>query len=250
VAGGYLPKSGTSFVLVFLPRTGSNYLAAMLDSHPEILCHHELFNPQGVHRSLSIKSDASEWGVADRDRDPWGFLRHVYSDQHGKRAVGFKLSPGENNWAFLSLLLNRGVKKVVLERNSWLHAYTSVRIAEETKQWSRVKGGKDVAPDARQFQVRVEPSNLLRFIRKRRVFYFGLRRLMALTGQPYFSLDYDEIGDTAVRKRLLDFLGVSPAEMLVERTEKQNSARVEDRIANYEELKRELTGTPYEALCP
>ena len=43
----------TRFVILAVPRTGSNLLCTLLNSHPEILCHHEVFNPQGIFTALT-----------------------------------------------------------------------------------------------------------------------------------------------------------------------------------------------------
>ena len=40
-------RRSTRFVILAAPRSGSNLLCTLLDSHPEILCHHEVFNPVG-----------------------------------------------------------------------------------------------------------------------------------------------------------------------------------------------------------
>ena len=87
LTGRFAESEATPFVIVFVARTGSNYLAAMLDSHPEIICHHEIFNPGGVHRSLSYKnSDLSFGTVEERDRDPWSFLHRIYGFTDGAKA--------------------------------------------------------------------------------------------------------------------------------------------------------------------
>ena len=42
-----IAASTTRFVILAAPRSGSNLLCTLLNSHPEILCHHEVFNPVG-----------------------------------------------------------------------------------------------------------------------------------------------------------------------------------------------------------
>ena len=43
------------FVVLAVPRVGSNYLCSLLNSHPEILCHHELFHPKGIYLAYGYK---------------------------------------------------------------------------------------------------------------------------------------------------------------------------------------------------
>ena len=58
------PRSGAAsdplagavrFVVVAVRRAGSNMLCTLLDSHPAILCHHELFNPRGIFYALGLR---------------------------------------------------------------------------------------------------------------------------------------------------------------------------------------------------
>jgi len=64
------------FVIFAAPRTGSNLLCGLLNAHPDILCHHGLFNPGGVHWARDRRGSG---GVADRDRDPVAFLDSVWA---------------------------------------------------------------------------------------------------------------------------------------------------------------------------
>lgn len=251
LAPRYVPLDVTGFAIVFLPRTGSNFLASMLDSHPAILCHHEVFNEDSVHRSLRYKGTSLSFGTAvERDRDPWAFLARVYAFADGARAVGFKISPRQNDYALLGLLLNRKIRKVILGRRGWLHAYTSALIAERTQVWSQHRGKADATtkPASAPVKVRVDPISFRRFVRKRRFFYTLCRVLLTLTGQRAVFMDYEEIGDPSTMRRVLTFLGVDPEQPLAAATDKQNSAHLRDRIENYDELERLLRNTPDAAL--
>lgn len=246
VTGGYLPNKTTQFVIVYLPRTGSNHLATLLDSHPAILCHHEVFNPTGIHRSLSYKDTSLSFGtVEERDLDPWAFMGRLYSFTDGAAAVGFKLGPvGPYTWSLLSLLLSHRVYKIVLGRRSWLQAYTSVLIARTTQLWGRSAGTP--RPND-QVKVRVDPDAFRRFVRKRRAFYLMLSGLLASTRQPRFFLDYEDIDEPATRRALLRCLGVDTSVPLTSKTLKQNSPSLEHRVDNLEELRAALTGTAFAA---
>jgi LPS sulfotransferase NodH len=239
----YAPREHLAFVIVFLPRTGSNLLASMLDSHPDIICHHELFNPTEIHRSLSYKHTSLSFGsVADRDRAPFAFVARAFAFADGKRAVGFKIAPGQNDAVLLSLLLNRRIRKILLERLNWIQAYTSAAIAERTEVWSVLKdraGGERTGGS----KVRVDVADLRRFVRKRRLFRLLTHGLLRLTFQRFLTLDYEDLADPAVARRILDFVGVRPDHPLETRTTKQNPTHLRDRIENYEEVRRALAGT-------
>ena len=79
------------FVVLAVPRTGSNLLCTLLNSHPEILCHHEVFNPQGIFLALSHRDQVQQFGdMTDRDQEPLAFLESVWDSGANHRCVGFK----------------------------------------------------------------------------------------------------------------------------------------------------------------
>jgi hypothetical protein len=52
----------TRFVIFAVPRTGSNWLCSLLNSHPEIICHHEIFNPERIIYSTSYRDGQLDFG--------------------------------------------------------------------------------------------------------------------------------------------------------------------------------------------
>jgi len=240
------------FVILFVPRTGSNLLAGMLDTHPDVLCHHELFLPGSPpHRSLSVREGAIDLdlgGAEERDRDPVAFLSRVFGLDMGRSAVGFKLALSDPNvGVLLGLILNRSVRKIVVRRDNWLHVYTSALIAEQTHSLIRFSRESPGAPDPGPVRVNVDVARFRAYARKRRLAYGALRWIARLTGQRFHELEYEEIKDPVRLNGLLAYLGVSQNAELRERTVKQNPSRLEDRIDNFAEVRRQLRGTRYEA---
>ena len=251
-------------MILFLPRTGSNYLASMLDTHPEILCHHELFLPTGVHRSLSVREgqlDLDLGEAAARDRDPYAFLRKVYSLHMGARAVGFKMSLADPQRGVLAALAgNRRIRKIVVRRDNWLQVYTSALIAQQTRQLiqftdaagdtsgnaaTRVREGAGNVRPRDPAKVVVDLSEFRRYVRKRLRAYAVLRAFFSVTRQPAMEIEYNEIKDAARMRDVLRFLRVSPDAPLRERTTKQNPSRLSDRIENWPAVKGSLEGTRF-----
>lgn len=237
------------FVILFLPRTGSNLLAALLDSHPDVLCHHEVFNPQSPFRSLSAREGliTLDLGTAEeRDRDPYAFIERVYRTTCGAKAVGFKMSIDDRRRldVVIALLLNRSIRKIIVRRDSWLHAYTSSLIAEETKAFIKFADERAGGEDG-QRRVRVDPEHFVRYVRKRRLAYALLGLVERLTLQRMFTIEYRELKEPGRLNALLRFLGVSANVPLKERTARQNSSRLEDRISNFIEVRDRLAGTSH-----
>lgn len=80
------------FIVVSPARSGSKLLREMLDNHPDICCHGEVY---GVHRVLGHSAHGrrqldGEIALKLRRRDPVSFLEeHVFTS--GRKVVGFKL---------------------------------------------------------------------------------------------------------------------------------------------------------------
>jgi hypothetical protein len=129
------------FVVYAAPRTGSNFLCSLLNSHPRILCHHGLFNPGGIHYALDHRDGEPDFGtVEERDRDPQRFLEKVWSYDGGKRAIGFKFNSGEHPVAADTVARDVGVRKVLLRRRNRIKTYVSEQIAESTGEWESYIG--------------------------------------------------------------------------------------------------------------
>src|SRR6202051_4647549 len=92
------------FVILAAPRSGSNMLCTMLDSHPSILCHHEIFNPKGIRLALRLRdTDFALGTVAQREQDPRRFLEQVWTTRLGYPCVGFKFTHRQNELIFRHL---------------------------------------------------------------------------------------------------------------------------------------------------
>ncbi len=254
----YGSSSGVQpFVILFLPRTGSNLLASTLDSHPDILCHHEIFNQRLPQCSQSVRSGKIKLSLgtaSERDRDPWRFLDLVFSqtgvtpdgERNLVKFIGAKISPYDNFWVVLSVLLNRRIKKIVVRRSNFLAAFVSGQLAMKTGQWAVFKDRQAAVQPTQQVEVNV--GRFRAFARKRRIFHAAVRLVLAITGQRSIEVDYVTMREPAVRSRLLAFLGAHDVVQLSERTQKQERGRLADRISNFDELKRQLSGTPYRDL--
>jgi hypothetical protein len=190
----------------------------------------------------------------ERDQDPWRFLNLVFSQtgvtQDGQRNaakfIGAKISPYDNFWVVLSVLINRRVKKIVVRRSNFLAAFVSGQLAMKTGQWAVFK---DRQAEARpRQQVQVDVGRFFAFARKRRIFHAAVRFAMGITGQRFMQVDYVTLKDPGVRSQILGFLGAHDVVQLSERTQKQERGSFADRIANFDEVRQRLAGTPYSDL--
>jgi hypothetical protein len=238
------------FVIFAAPRTGSNLLCSLLNSHPEILCHHGLFNPAGIHYALDHRQCDPYLGtVAEREHAPEAFLERVWQHHGGRRAVGFKFNLGENETAVSSVLDNPGVRKVLLKRRNRIKTYVSERIAELSGQWESYAGTEPAPCGA----IRVDQAELFKHVERNQRYYSDLKDRLRAMGQTWLDVHYESLDFTTAEsdlRRILTFLGLGPGAGAVPRlvagSIKQNPDDLRALIVNFEELKSQLAGTELE----
>jgi LPS sulfotransferase NodH len=241
------PSAPRRFAILAAPRTGSNWLCSMLDSHPEILCHHELFNPAGIHVAISWRGGAVDVDAvlgthAERDRAPLAFLDRAWSQSRGCRAVGFKLNRGQNEAAFAAVLADPEVRKILLRRDNRLKTFASERIAARTGLWESYP---DSPRSGEQVRIRVDLGELRRHIDENRAYYESLTAELA--GQDVLAVRYEDlVAASDAWRPVFDFLAVGVAELHAE-TRKQNATDLREILLNFAEVAAALRGTELEA---
>ncbi len=233
----------TRFVILAVPRTGSNLLCTLLNSHPQILCHHEVFNPQGVFTALDYRGQAlTVESLQQRDDDPLGFLDRVWQTGSGDASVGFKWTRGQNLEVLKKVVGETDVKKIVLRRRNRVKTFVSEKIAQQTQQWEVYSPLELTMPRP---VIHVDEGELLEHIAGNQDFYDQLLADLARDDQPYFQVDYESLQDHRETARLLEFLDVPRDVLLTAASVKQNSTDLRDTIDNFFEL---VSTLPDEAL--
>jgi LPS sulfotransferase NodH len=231
----------TRFVILAVPRTGSNLLCTLLNSHPQILCHHEVFNPQGVFTALDYQGHGLfVESLRQRDEDPLGFLERVWQTGGDGMRVGFKWTRGQNLKVLNQVVEDAGVKKIVLRRRNRIKTYVSDLIAQETQQWEVYSRQELAMPRPR---IHVDAGRLSEHIAVNQQFYADLSARIRQCHQPCFEVDYETLFDRTVQSRMLQYLDIaSPDLRLTAASIKQNSTDLRDSIANFAELSEVLAG--------
>ncbi|MCA9140266.1 MAG: hypothetical protein KDB00_26025 [Planctomycetales bacterium] len=235
-----MQASVTRFVILAAPRTGSNLLCTLLNSHPEILCHHEVFNPRGVFtardycgRELDVDS------LHDRDENWSDFLDRVWQSGAERSCVGFKWTRGQNTDVLNSVVADPGVRKIVLRRKNRIKTFVSERIAQQTDQWEVYSRQDLVMPRP---SIRVDVADLFEHIERNKQFYDKLLMSLDWGNQFVVEIDYERLFETTVQENLFKFLGVDPPERPpVAESVKQNPKDLRDSIANFTELAEQLS---------
>ncbi len=229
----------TRFVILAAPRTGSNLLCTLLNSHPQVLCHHEVFNPNGVFTARDYQGKGlSVESLQQRDANPLGFLDRVWQSGTDSMCVGFKWTRGQNQDVLKSVLEDCGVKKIVLHRRNRIKTFVSEKIAQQTQQWEVYSPQELMLPRP---QIQVELAELLQHMESNQRFYAELSAALSQSDQPHVEVEYETLFEREVQIRLFQFLAVSsPQIQPVAASVKQNPKDLRDTIANFTELAAQL----------
>jgi hypothetical protein len=240
------------FVIISAPRTGSNLLCGALDAHPEIICHYELFHKEAIYHSSKYGDEwISNYNVEKRNKDPHGFLRHIFNCRFGKPAktIGYKIFDGHNDQLLDELLNDRQVKKIILKRDNWFLAFLSQLEAQKTGVFVITEENKRKA----NYNFKVEVKlNQFKFYENVNVNFFNkVEKVLIDDHQRYLSLEYSKALDGDNKIKILNFLNVTvdPGLLKLE-YKKQNHRELKDRIENYQEILEQFTGTKYEKYIP
>jgi len=231
----------TQFVILASPRCGSNWLCSLLDSHPEVLCHHELFNPDGIHLSRSLRSKGEILGGVDaREKAPLELLARAWRASLGHKAVGFKLNLGQPEFVFSEVIQDPDTRKIILSRRNRIRSFLSEMIAEKTNVWESYPDSRRMAAPGPQ---RVEVTDLSRQVVRNRNYYRSLRQRIDAAGQSALELEYEYLAERETHRRILRFLDVDPGPELTAETARMNRGSLRSLISNFEQLEQELAGT-------
>jgi LPS sulfotransferase NodH len=228
------------FVIFAAPRTGSNLLCSLLNAHPDIVCHHGMFNPDGIHCARDrLERRGIFRSVGERDRDPAAFLDAVWASADTERAIGFKMNRGENDSAVDILLRDTRVRKILLKRRNRVRTYVSEEIARRTGVWESY----DESANAPIPSIHVDPDKLIQHIGLNAAYYAKLENTLRETGQERLETHYEALADRKEIERIFAFLGVGACSQLHAACRKRASLDLVEVIGNVSALADALHGT-------
>jgi LPS sulfotransferase NodH len=218
------------FILFAQGRTGSTLLGDLLRSHPAIFFGDEI---------LSTKVTSPRW-TAERLR-----LRHA------RHAVGFHVKiyqltddqgvadPG----AWLRGMHGRGWRVISLRRENLLRHVLSNMTAQAANRYEERAGSTDRV----RIRPHVDPSELMHWMGVRAS--VGAREAAALDGVGHLSLTYEEhLADPdswrGTMQQVFTHLDLSPVDVATTLI-RQNPGRLDELIANYDEVAAAIRDTEY-----
>ncbi|ASC71568.1 hypothetical protein XM38_025200 [Halomicronema hongdechloris C2206] len=233
--------SKTNFVVLSMPRSGSNYLCGLLNSHPDILCHHEVFHRDEIYYSLDHRDGDLNLGtIEERDQYSKKFIRKIWENNFGCSSVGFKIFPNQHKKAINFVINNHKIKKVILKRNNYFRSYTSYILAKKTGIYSNLKKSKSPNHKDKQTKIRVDLDDLDRYIISRNNFFRSVRNRLESTNQSFVEVSYEDLfggNRISVHQNILNYICVKNSDLLKETHRKQNSSRyLSEIIDNFSDL--------------
>lgn len=237
-----LPENLIKFLIISAPRSGSNLLCGLLNSHPQIVCFHEMFHRKAIFYGPKNNNQYDFGTTVERDRDPVQFLSRIYSSAHGYKAVGFKMFNGHNNSILSALIKNKSIKKIVLHRKAALHAFSSLEIARITGKYQSV--GENETSPAKSTKIHLDSNLFKAYVDQNEAFYDRVNKRIG--DQPYIAIDYvDIVKSTSQYNKILPFIGVEDSSSLKAIHRRQNPEKLKDKIDNFDEICGVLSGTKY-----
>jgi LPS sulfotransferase NodH len=218
-------KTYTPFLIIGHPRTGTSLLHTYLNSHSNIL---------SLNEPLANTTDGK-------------ILFRTYSKYI--KVVGFKyfyeyIHDSDKRNALIQLVSEFKIKVLKIHRKNYLRTFVSLRIAEQTQEWSstgkssmnlinkKVKLSKEECINAFSNYINIEKET---------------NAILKQYNIPIYEIDYEilDVDPTPVMEGVHKFLEVSSQtsfSLLI----KQNPEKISDLIVNYNALKDEFKGSQYE----
>ena len=249
-------NSPTRFVITCPGRTGSTLLATLLQGHPEVCCHGEVFGWRVFEGFLGIDyqgpiSEQHKPPIVDklvqlRLDDPVSYLRDFVLFPGGYKAVGLKFKYEELSIESYTTVRhwirdNQDLKIVHLTRENLLKRYASEVIA--TKITKVFNTWYEPPPPTRITLSAEECEREFAHAEHQKDRYTKL-----FSKHEVLNLTYEELlADRDLKlAEVQAFLGVEPAEMKT-RMKKLNPDSLAELLENYDELRHHFKGTRYEA---
>lgn len=130
------------FVILSDARSGTSLLGATLNTHPEIVCHGEIFHPDPTwHLKGTLQAMSTAEKIELQKNDP-DFVALVF-DQPGFAAVGIKMWHDQNPEWCGKFLEDTSCFKIIYERSNKLAQFSSGQLARMTNVWNLGIGKKN-----------------------------------------------------------------------------------------------------------
>ncbi|WGR61789.1 hypothetical protein E3U26_13500 (plasmid) [Paracoccus ferrooxidans] len=153
------------FAVISDARSGTSLLTATLNSHPEVVCHGEIFHksPKDFHIKVPKEEVNPEDLLSLRENDTEKFVELVYN-RPGAKSVGFKMWRSQNSEYCDKVLADESVSKIIYERSNVLAKFSSSILAKETGVWNVNSGA--ARPKVLDKKLSFNPQQFLTYVNR------------------------------------------------------------------------------------
>jgi LPS sulfotransferase NodH len=234
------------FCIISVPRSGSNRLHTLLNSHPAVVCHGELFNRKAIYSALRPWPEISTAGklatLLARNAAPRRFLDdHILQSRKAwpeANAIGFKLFPYHSRRILRYVCTSQTYEVIYLKRNNRVLQYASDRIARRTNAWtSTAPGSQGGETEKVDFSMRDFSRYVARLDR------YDTVVSSALGDKPFLEIVYEDMDRSlsAIQERL----GIEALNALRSPVQKQNPDNWVERFSNPDRVLEALSSTEW-----
>lgn len=245
-------KKPKKFCVITTPRSGSTWLATLLDSHPQIKSFEEPFIWRADRPNWTDRNFPSYYNYkTNAPKSPFTLFKYLnilsnYKSDTEFDIIGFKVMYNqiqENPEIMLKLLLDNYRIIHLIRQN-----YLDVIISRAAKKQHRIAHSNQVQSKTKQVTLDTEHliEDLDRCQRNNKLF----RPLLKIMPLPVLEITYESMQQdyNRVLRLVADFLGVSSNSITFQSDLKRiNQGKYSEKIANYDEVVKTLSRSSYSA---
>ena len=235
------------FCIISQPRSGSNRLISLLNSHPAIVCHGELFHGVAIYSKLRRWPELSTAdkfvALLARNIAPRRFLNDHISQSRDAwpraNAIGFKHFPFNSRRVLRYISRSQAYEVIYLKRNNTVLQYASDRTARKTNIWLSKASRRHYR---KAESVRFSMRDFSRYVA--RLDHYDKVVRSALRGKSFLEIAYEDMDPLlpVIQERL----GVE-ALKLRSRMQKQGPDDWVERFSNPDRVLKALKSTKFAA---
>lgn len=214
------------FIILGLPRSGTTYLMTLLNSHRDVTCSGELFNPYSV-----IETGGPDYDPDLRYKRDWGpryFMRQFFERHEAEpwQRIGFKLMLGHNIRVLSQLPDLAQTRIIYVHRENRLAQVASYLKALQTQNWAQTQRSKEMTR-----KIVASPEEISHQWHEYATMDFLFAAWLETLKNPQITVEYCELFRPEFNARICGFLGLDPDPDMKSPLVKQGANRVLDRFA-------------------
>lgn len=235
--GYYLRHQVNPFIILFIERDGSTYMVSMLQSHPAIASVYEHF---AVMRQRN-QSAAEQLAWARQ------FYTPPLVGRQAARGFKTKLVDILDRAGFASLLKEKQVNIIGMRRRNRIKAVVSKiyarRLYEATGNWNLYKESDRLPP------MNIDPQQFRHLLEEREAADEALTAFISSLELPTIDITYEDllVDRDRILQDVFSFLNAPPFPVQ-EKTLKHTKDDLREVIENFQQLRSDYIGTPYESM--